>query len=335
METWRRAASVNRSLAWRLQGARGLAKFQRYRVVDSKLANARKREHFRHRAEVEREGNEPRWDDVKERIKNSPGRRSMGRDRRSGAAGLKRKDMLKGLQDLDLLEFKDEDAPPRVQIQKRDLLLKGIPEAIPKEGKRKSVRQLRAEAQVHEYVQNIFDERKIFMLDEHVRDLMGFDHTETHYSVIEVTRVEVSHDIRNITIYWLPPFVPGLIPEGVVEDLQALLTRFKGKFRTYIATMAGKRFAPYVEIKYDQKEAKRHILEAQFRRARLVFEKYREESASAALDSDDSDIFERLADLEGNSHEMDSHDVEVKLQAIRTKMGFKMRGDDELHENET
>ncbi len=149
------------------------------------------------------------------------------------------------------MDIEDENAPPRVKNHHKDLLLKGIPVAIPRTGKPKSVRQKRAESLIHEFLMAQLIERKIWALDDSVCTIMN-----SPDCVIEITRVEVSHDIRNITVYWTPPFTLGLVSEEVVEKLNVLMMRYQGAFRTMIAEVAGKRFAPYVEVLYDKKFVK-------------------------------------------------------------------------------
>ncbi len=77
--------------------------YSRYRVVESKLKNVRARETIRYKQEKEHEGNEPRFRDVEEKIKASPGRRSMGRDKTND--GLRRTQVKKGFMDLDMVSL--------------------------------------------------------------------------------------------------------------------------------------------------------------------------------------------------------------------------------------
>lgn len=70
------------SLLQRMWGQRGLATHSRFTVVENKARQVAAREKIRYRAQVVHEGREPSFEETKEKMKASPGRESMGRDKK-------------------------------------------------------------------------------------------------------------------------------------------------------------------------------------------------------------------------------------------------------------
>jgi ribosome-binding factor A len=249
------SSAARRAVAARQHGTDGTAlsdpwrrgyKWARQEVVQRATEQVRWKEHQRFRKEVEWEGSEPRWEELQQRIKKSPGRKSLGRV----SVGMGRKETLRGFKQLDLLDLVAEsaDVSPRVVIHHKEELKQGIPEAAPPGGKPATRRVKRIEEHLLLLLNDAILERRLGWLDERVRAATGDEH-----ALIEVSRVEVSADLMNANVFWLPPLQMHMMSEAVLDELDFAMKRTEGKLRTLIAHRLARRRAPFVTCKHDER----------------------------------------------------------------------------------
>mmetsp|Transcript_3511 Transcript_3511/g.7772 ORF Transcript_3511/g.7772 Transcript_3511/m.7772 type:complete len:487 (+) Transcript_3511:173-1633(+) len=251
---WRRVPQVTRSAVERrkplgLADVRGFAKYKRVNRQEQIASHVRyeKRQKEMHRRAVEAD---PIPDDdyvpkyIADKIRKS--------QRGPGNVKLGRKDLRMGLTELDLmnLEAPDESIPARVKLHHKDLLRKGIPKPKGPSPASTSRRQQRAESRLEQSLQEAFLTREFRMLDSVTRELVG----SGGFSSVECTRVKVSGDLTNVTVYWRPPLHADFTPlnEAEMKILTQAVERSQGQIRAIVAKRMQHFRAPFVTIELDE-----------------------------------------------------------------------------------
>ena len=92
-------------------------------------------------------------------------------------------------------------------------------------------------------------QRRVFMVAEQIRDLIALQLMQVadpRFSLVTVTSVIVSPDLRQAKVYWVAAGGPDRIP-----DVQEAFAHAAGRFKRVLSKALGIRFVPELHFFYD------------------------------------------------------------------------------------
>jgi len=97
-------------------------------------------------------------------------------------------------------------------------------------------------------------QRRIFQIGEKIRELIAEHllHTaDPRFSLVTITSVMVSPDLRNAKVYWVVSFPSGADREERIAEVAEAFAAAQGLFRRVLAKQLGVRFVPELRFYYD------------------------------------------------------------------------------------
>jgi ribosome-binding factor A len=91
-------------------------------------------------------------------------------------------------------------------------------------------------------------------MGERIKELIAehLVHTaDPRFSLVTITSVMVSPDLRNAKVYWVVSFVSGVDREERIHEVAEAFESAQGLFRRMLAKQLGIRFVPEVRFYYD------------------------------------------------------------------------------------
>lgn len=96
--------------------------------------------------------------------------------------------------------------------------------------------------------------RRVFQMGERIKELIAehLVHTaDPRFSLVTITSVMVSPDLRNAKVYWVVSFVSGVDRDERIQEVEEAFEAAQGLFRRMLAKQLGIRFVPEVRFYYD------------------------------------------------------------------------------------
>ena len=96
--------------------------------------------------------------------------------------------------------------------------------------------------------------RRVFQVGEKIRELIAEQlvHTaDPRFSLVTITSVMVSPDLRNAKVYWVVSFVSGVNRDERIAEVSEAFESAQGLFRRILAKQLGVRFVPELRFYYD------------------------------------------------------------------------------------
>jgi ribosome-binding factor A len=96
--------------------------------------------------------------------------------------------------------------------------------------------------------------RRIYQIAERIKELIA-EHliytADPRFSLVTITSVMVSPDLRNAKVYWVVSFLSETNREERIADVHEAFSAAQGHFRRMLAKQLGVRFVPDVRFYYD------------------------------------------------------------------------------------
>jgi ribosome-binding factor A len=96
--------------------------------------------------------------------------------------------------------------------------------------------------------------RRVYQVGERIRELIAeyLLHTaDPRFSLVTITSVMVSPDLRNAKVYWVVSFLSGVDRDERIAEVHEAFQSAEGHFRRMLAKQLGVRFVPEVRFYYD------------------------------------------------------------------------------------
>jgi len=96
--------------------------------------------------------------------------------------------------------------------------------------------------------------RRVFQVGERIKELIAQDlvHTaDPRFSLVTITSVMVSPDLRIAKVYWVVSFVSGVDRQERIGEVSEAFEAAQGLFRRMLAKQLGVRFVPDLRFYYD------------------------------------------------------------------------------------
>ncbi len=96
--------------------------------------------------------------------------------------------------------------------------------------------------------------RRVFQIGERIKELIAqyLVHTaDPRFSLVTITSVMVSPDLRIAKVYWVVSFVSGVDRQQRIAEVSEAFDAAQGLFRKMLAKQLGVRFVPDVRFYYD------------------------------------------------------------------------------------
>ena len=96
--------------------------------------------------------------------------------------------------------------------------------------------------------------RRVFQVGERIKELIAehLVHTaDPRFSLVTITSVMVSPDLRMAKVYWVVSFVSGVDRKQRIEEVSDAFETAQGLFRKMLAKQLGVRFVPDIRFYYD------------------------------------------------------------------------------------
>jgi ribosome-binding factor A len=96
--------------------------------------------------------------------------------------------------------------------------------------------------------------RRVFQIGERIKELIAqyLVHTaDPRFSLVTITSVMVSPDLRIAKVYWVVSFVSGGDRQQRIAEVSEAFDAAQGLFRKMLAKQLGVRFVPDVRFYYD------------------------------------------------------------------------------------
>jgi ribosome-binding factor A len=96
--------------------------------------------------------------------------------------------------------------------------------------------------------------RRVYQVGERIKELIAehLVHTaDPRFSLVTITSVMVSPDLRNAKVYWVVSLLSEGNREERIADVQEAFEAAEGLFRRMLAKQLGVRFVPEVRFYYD------------------------------------------------------------------------------------
>lgn len=96
--------------------------------------------------------------------------------------------------------------------------------------------------------------RRIYQVGERIKELVA-EHliytADPRFSLVTITSVMVSPDLRNAKVYWVVSFLSDTNREERIAEVNEAFAAAQGHFRRILAKKLGVRFVPDVRFYYD------------------------------------------------------------------------------------
>lgn len=97
-------------------------------------------------------------------------------------------------------------------------------------------------------------QRRVFQVGERIKELIA-EHlsrvADPRFSLVTITSVMVSPDLRNAKVYWVVSILSGTDREERINEVQDAFETASGFFRKMISKQLGIRFTPELRFYYD------------------------------------------------------------------------------------
>ncbi len=97
-------------------------------------------------------------------------------------------------------------------------------------------------------------QRRVFQVGERIKELIA-EHlsrvADPRFSLVTITSVMVSPDLRNAKVYWVVSILSGTDREDRINEVQDAFETASGFFRKMISKQLGIRFTPELRFYYD------------------------------------------------------------------------------------
>jgi ribosome-binding factor A len=96
--------------------------------------------------------------------------------------------------------------------------------------------------------------RRIYQVGERIKELVAehLVHTaDPRFSLVTITSVMVSPDLRVAKVYWVVSMLSGVDREERIHEVQEAFGSAEGMFRRLLAKQLGVRFVPELRFYYD------------------------------------------------------------------------------------
>jgi ribosome-binding factor A len=96
--------------------------------------------------------------------------------------------------------------------------------------------------------------RRIYQIAERIKEVIAEHllHTaDPRFSLVTITSVMVSPDLRSAKVYWVVSFLSGVDRDERIAEVNEALEAAEGHFRRILAKQLGVRFVPDVRFYYD------------------------------------------------------------------------------------
>jgi len=97
-------------------------------------------------------------------------------------------------------------------------------------------------------------QRRVFQIGERIKELIA-EHlnrvADPRFSLVTITSVMVSPDLRNAKVYWVVSVFGGVEREDRINEVQEAFESAAGFFRKMISKQLGIRFTPELRFYYD------------------------------------------------------------------------------------
>jgi ribosome-binding factor A len=97
-------------------------------------------------------------------------------------------------------------------------------------------------------------QRRVFQVGERIKELIA-EHlsrvADPRFSLVTITSVMVSPDLRNAKVYWVVSILGGTEREDRVNEVQEAFETASGFFRKMVSKQLGIRFTPELRFYYD------------------------------------------------------------------------------------
>jgi len=96
--------------------------------------------------------------------------------------------------------------------------------------------------------------RRVYQIAERIKELVA-EHllytADPRFSLVTITSVMVSPDLRNAKVYWVVSFLSGVDRQERIAEVNDAFETASGHFRKILAKQLGVRFVPDVRFYYD------------------------------------------------------------------------------------
>jgi ribosome-binding factor A len=97
-------------------------------------------------------------------------------------------------------------------------------------------------------------QRRVFQVGERIKELIA-EHlsrvADPRFSLVTITSVMVSPDLRNAKVYWVVSILGGADREERIHEVQEAFETASGFFRKMVSKQLGIRFTPELRFYYD------------------------------------------------------------------------------------
>jgi ribosome-binding factor A len=96
--------------------------------------------------------------------------------------------------------------------------------------------------------------RRIYQVGERIKELVAEQllHTaDPRFSLVTITSVMVSPDLRVAKVYWVVSMLSGVDKEERIQEVEEAFASAEGMFRRLLAKQLGVRFVPELRFYYD------------------------------------------------------------------------------------
>ena len=97
-------------------------------------------------------------------------------------------------------------------------------------------------------------QRRIFQIGERIKEVVAEQlqrAADPRFSLVTITSVMVSPDLRNAKVYWVVSLVSGVDRDERIAEVQEALESAAGHFRKLLGKQLGIRFVPELRFYYD------------------------------------------------------------------------------------
>ena len=96
--------------------------------------------------------------------------------------------------------------------------------------------------------------RRVFQIAERIKEIVAQHLQATadpRFSLVTITTVMVSPDLRNAKVYWVVSLPTGCDREARIKEVGGALESAQGHFRSFLSKGLGIRFTPALRFYYD------------------------------------------------------------------------------------
>lgn len=96
--------------------------------------------------------------------------------------------------------------------------------------------------------------RRVYQVGERIKELIAEHllHTaDPRFSLVTITSVMVSPDLRNAKVYWVVSMISGVDRDERIAEVNEAFHAAEGLFRRMLAKQLGVRFVPDIRFYYD------------------------------------------------------------------------------------